>query len=72
MSAERMQATCAAWALRPDWLQYFIYYATPGPLGWSVVCTWSPDSAELVKQAFQCDFWDSSPRVVAVICPGFN
>ena len=66
----QQQLSCAA--LRPDYLQYFIFYTVPLGIGWRVVSTWSADSAEYVKGSFLNDFWDESPRILFVVCPGPN
>ncbi len=66
------QQRLTALALRPDELQYFIFYAVPGLLGWRVVSTWSSSGLDYVKGSFLNDFWDEKPTILFVVCPGSN
>lgn len=66
--AERL----AALALRPDELQYFVFYSVPGLVGWRVVSTWSHSGRDYVEGSFLNDFWDERPRILFVVCPGCN
>ena len=59
-------------AITPDFKQYFICYSTPLRVGLQMVCTWSPDREEYVRQAFEYDFFDEQPEIYFVCCPGAN
>lgn len=57
-------------AVRPDELQYFIFYSSPLKAGLHCVNTWSCNSLELVEGEFLNDFYDELPAILFVVCPG--
>jgi hypothetical protein len=57
-------------ALRPDYHQYFIAYTSAATAGLQLINTWSPDSAEMVRQAFLYEFARECPQVLFITCPG--
>jgi hypothetical protein len=59
-------------AIRPDELQYFVFYTVPGSFGHRVVSTWSHSGLDYVKGSFLNDFWDERPTILFVACPGCN
>lgn len=61
-----------ALALRPDELQYFIFYAVRGSLRWRVVSTWSHSGLDYVRGSFLNDYWDERPELLFVVSPGCN
>lgn len=63
-------AALAGRALRPDYHQYFIAYTSAASAGLHLVNTWSPDSLEMVRQAFLLEFANECPEVLFITCPG--
>ena len=66
------QAVLLGRAIRPDELQYFIFYHSPFAGGLQTACTWSPNGADCVKGEFINDFYDKRPRILLLACPGPN
>lgn len=58
--------------IRPDHLQYLIFYTRPNQLGWRVAQTWSADSLDYVRQWFRYDYYRECPQVLAVVAISNN
>lgn len=65
-------ARLAALAIRPDELQYFIFYTAPAFTGWRTVATWSHSGLDYVRGSFLNDYWDERPQILFVVSPGCN